>query len=647
MKNETAQGNSREALAFILSFVKRHIPAVAAGVLVLMGVDLVQLIIPRIVQRTIDVIGKATFSSELILRNAAFILTLAFGMVVLRFFWRLFIMGTARRIEKEVREEMFDHLQGLGFSYFNRTRTGHLMALMVNDVNAIRMAAGPSFLAITDALFMGTLSLVFLLSINVRLTLFAVLPLPCIIFMIARYGPLIQTRFKAVQESFASISARTQEAFSGIRVVKSYVQEEHEIEEFEQKCEEYVQKNLRLIKIWGVFFPAVTLFASLSMAILYLVGGRSVILGDLSFGEFVSFSMYLGLLIWPVIAIGWVFMIFQRGIASSKRILELMQAEPDVTDRREEIPSGVTDRREATEGNEGVPSGEIPSGVTDRREATEGNEGVPSGEIPSGVVDSEGVLRDMELSAGSISIRNLSFSYSGEENVLQDVNLEIPAGSSLGIMGKPGSGKSTLVSLLFRLFPIQEGEVRVDGCDIHELPLSKLRSSIGYVPQDPFLFSDSIRNNIAFGADEEKQDLDRVRHYAEMTALFDEVMEFKEGFDTLVGERGVTLSGGQKQRVSIARALFIKPRILILDDALSSVDARAEREVLKNIRREMAGRTVIFISHRVSTVMECDSIIVLEGGKIVEQGSHRELLKRDRYYCRLFELQRIEEKLPG
>lgn len=619
MKNETAQGNNRAALAFILSFVKRHIPAVAAGVFVLMGVDLVQLIIPRIVQRTFDVLGNATFSSELIMRNAVFILTLAFGMVVLRFFWRFFIMGTARRIEKEVREEMFNHLQGLDFSYFNRTRTGHLMALMVNDVNAIRMAAGPSFLAITDALFMGTLSLVFLLSINVRLTLFAVLPLPCIIFMIAKYGPLIQTRFKAVQESFASISARTQEAFSGIRVVKGYVQEEHEIGEFEQKCEDYVQKNLRLIKIWGVFFPAVTLFASLSMAILYLVGGRSVILGDLSFGEFVSFSMYLGLLIWPVIAIGWVFMIFQRGIASSKRILELMQAEPDVTDRREEIPSGVTDRREATEGNEGV---------------------------PSGVVDSEGVLSDMELGAGSISIRNLNFSYDGEVKVLQGINLEIPAGSSLGIMGKPGSGKSTLVSLLFRLFPIHEGEVRVDGRDIHELLLSKLRRSIGYVPQDPFLFSDSIRNNIAFGVDEEKQDLDTVRHYAEMTALFDDVMEFKDGFDTLVGERGVTLSGGQKQRVSIARALFIKPRILILDDALSSVDARAERKVLQNIRREMAGRTVIFISHRVSTVMECDSIVVLEGGKIAEQGSHRELLKRDGYYSRLFELQRIEGKLP-
>lgn len=593
MKNETAKGNSREAFAFILSFVKRHIPAVAAGVLVLMGVDLVQLIIPRIVQRTIDVLGDTAFSSELILRNTAFILILAFGMVVLRFFWRIFIMGTARKIEKEVREDMFSHLQGLGFSYFNRTQTGHLMALMVNDVNAIRMAAGPSFLAITDALFMGTLSLVFLLSISVRLTLFAVMPLPCIIFMIARYGPLIQTRFKAVQESFASISARTQEAFSGIRVVKGYVQEEQEISGFEEECEDYVQKNFQLIRIWGVFFPAVTLFASLSMAILYLVGGRSVILGDLSFGEFVSFSMYLGLLIWPVIAIGWVFMIFQRGIASSKRILELMHAESDVVD------SGAVNRR-------------------------------------------------IDTLDGRIAIRNLRFSYNGEEKqVLQGISLDIPAGSSLGIMGRPGSGKSTLVSLIFRLFPIREGEVRVDDHDIHELPLSLLRSSIGYVPQDPFLFSDSIRNNIAFGIDEEEQDFEEIVRYARMTALYDEIMEFKDGFNTVVGERGVTLSGGQKQRMSIARALFIRPRILILDDAFSSVDSRAERKILKNIHGDMSGRTIILISHRVSTVMDCDNIIVLEGGEMLEQGSHCELLKANGYYRRLFELQRLEGRITA
>ena len=588
MKRETANGNGRDAISFILSFVKRHVPALAAGICILMVVDLVQLVIPRIIQRTIDMLGNAAFSSDLVLRNAAFILALAFGMVVLRFFWRLFIMGSARKIEKEVREEMFNQLQSLGFSYFNRTRTGHLMALMVNDVNAIRMATGPSFLAITDALFMGTLSLVFLLSISVRITLFAVLPLPCIIFMITKYGPLIQKRFKAVQESFASISARTQEAFSGVRVVKGYAQEQYEIGEFEKKCEDYVQHNLRLIKIWGVFFPAVTLFASLSMAILYLVGGRSVIVGGLSFGEFVSFSMYLGLLIWPVIAIGWVFMMFQRGIASSKRILELMQSQPDV-------------------------------------------------------FDSEDVFHERSLGSASISIQNLNFSYDGEERVLKDVTLHIPSGSSLGIMGKPGSGKSTLASLLFRLFPIDDGRVLFDGHDIRELPLSTLRSSMGYVPQDSFLFSDSIRSNIAFGVEEGEQNLQRVRRYAKITALFDEIMEFKDGFETLVGERGVTLSGGQKQRMSIARALFINPRILILDDALSSVDARAEGEILKNIRSEMRGRTVIYISHRVSTVMECDNIVVLDGGRIVEQGSHRELFRKDGYYSRLFELQRMEE----
>ena len=591
MKPETSNGNSRDAISFILSFVKRHIPALAGGIAILMAVDLVQLLIPRIVQRTIDMLGEAVFSQEIVFRNAAFILSLAGAMVVMRFFWRLFIMGSARKIEKEVREEMFNHLQSLGFSYFNRTKTGHLMALMVNDVNAIRMATGPSFLAITDALFMGTLSLVFLLSINVKLTLFAVLPLPCIIFMITKYGPLIQKRFKAVQESFSSISARTQEAFSGVRVVKGYAQESYEIDEFEKQCEEYVQRNLRLIKIWGVFFPAVTLFASLSMTILYLVGGRSVIVGTLSFGEFVSFSMYLGLLIWPVIAIGWVFMMFQRGIASSKRILELMQSEPDVFDSAQ----------------------------------TEHN---------------------LRLTSAAISIRHLNFSYDGEENVLEDISLDIPAGSTLGIMGKPGSGKSTFASLLFRLFPIEEGSIQFDGYDIAELPLATLRASMGYVPQDPFLFSDSIQNNIAYGVDGQHVEREKVQHYARMTALHDEIMEFSEGFETLVGERGVTLSGGQKQRMSIARALFIKPRILILDDALSSVDARAEGEILRNIRSEMKGRTVIYISHRVSTVMDCDTIIVLEGGKIVEQGSHGDLMQKNGYYSRLFTLQRMEQD-PG
>ncbi len=591
MDKEKLKSNSQGALAFILSFVKRHIPTILAGVAVLMTVDLIQIIIPKIIQRTIDILGDSFFSNELVIKNTLIILGLAFGMVILRFFWRIFIMGTSRKIEKEVREDMFSHLQRLGFSYFNRTQTGHLMALMVNDVNAIRMATGPSFLAITDALFMGSLSLIFLFSLNTRLAFFTILPLPCIIFMITKYGPLIQRRFKAVQESFSTISSHTQESFSGIRVIKGFVQEANEIDAFEAKCEDYVQKNLKLIKVWGFFFPAVTFFANLSLAILYLIGGRTVITGTLTFGEFVSFSMYLGLLIWPVIAIGWVFTIFHRGIASAKRILELITAQPDI-------------------------------------------------------VESETVNFKIKHIVGRIEINDLSFSYDGNgRQVLNQINLHIPSGTSLGIMGKPGSGKSTLIALLFRLFPFYEGTIMIDGHNIYDIPLSLLRSNIGYVPQDPFLFSDTISNNISFGINDEMKDFSEVNRLAKLTAMFDEIVEFGDQFETIVGERGITLSGGQKQRLSIARALMIQPQILVLDDALSSVDAATEKELLRNVRSEMDGKTTICISHRVSTVKDCDKILILDEGKIKEYGTHRELTQMDGYYNKLFELQKLEERV--
>jgi len=586
-----AEPLKRDAFRFLISYIKRHIPSVLSGVLLLMFVDFVQLIIPKIVQRTIDILGMEGFSNELIARNTGIILALAFAMIILRFFWRMLIMGSARRIEREVRRDMFSHLQGLGFSYFNKTQTGSIMALMVNDVNAIRMATGPSFIALTDALFLGSLSLFFMFSINTKLTLFSILPLPGILLMIAKFGPMIQSRFKAVQESFAQISAQTQESFSGIRVVKGFVQEGKEIEDFERNCGEYVDKNLQLIRIWGLFFPIVTILANLSLTILYLIGGRSVIQNTLTFGEFVSFAMYINLLVWPVIAIGWVFNLLQRGIASSKRILELLNTEPDV-------------------------------------------------------FDSPKADRSVKQIRGKFRIDNLSFSYTiGGKPVLEDIHLVIPEGTSIGIMGKPGSGKSTLVSLFYRLFPFEENRIFLDGEEIHRVPLPVLRGSIGYVPQDSFLFSDTIRNNITFGLDNGCIDTEDIERVAGLVSLHEEIMAFHDGFDTLVGERGITLSGGQRQRLSIARALVIRPRVLILDDAFSAVDSAKETQILENIRREMKGRTMIIISHRVSTVKDCDNIIVLERGRIIESGSHEQLVRRAGYYSRLYELQKLEERI--
>ncbi|UCB45082.1 MAG: ABC transporter ATP-binding protein [Spirochaetota bacterium] len=589
--NDQQKVEKKKALRFILSYVKRHLTEVISGIILLMAVDLIQLFIPRIVQHTIDLLGEANFSYTIITQNMIYIILLAFGMVIIRFFWRVLIVGTSRKIEKEVRHDMFAHLQTLSFSYFNRTKTGGLMALMVNDVNAIRMATGPSFIALTDAIFMGSLSLVFMFSIDLRISLFSILPLPIIILMMSRFGPMIQARFKAVQESFAAISSHTQESVSGIRVIKGYAQEKDAHSQFDSRCEDYVEKNIKLIKIWGFFFPSVTLLASLSLAILYLLGGRSVIVRSLSFGEFISLTMYINLLVWPVIAIGWVFNLLQRGVASATRILELVETEPDV-------------------------------------------------------IESERVNGEIKEIRGSITIRNLKFSYPENNTpVLDGVNLSIESSSSLGIMGRPGSGKSTLISLLFRLFPLNEGEISIDGYEIHQVPLRVLRGSIGYVPQDPFLFSDTIFNNITFGLGEDEVDQHEVERVSKLTRIYEEIIGFSRGFDTVVGERGVTLSGGQIQRLSIARALLLKPKIIVLDDALSQVDASKEKEILRSIFSEAHDTTIILASHRVSTVRSCDNIVVLDEGRVIESGNHQKLMQKDGFYSRLFNLQRLEEEI--
>lgn len=583
--------STKKAFKFLLTYVKKHFIYYILGILVLVFVDLAQLLIPRLIQKVIDLLGLQNFDQSIILKNSLYILALAVGMAILRFFWRLFIIGSARKIEMEVRDDMFVHLQKLSFSFYNRTKTGDLMALMINDLKAVRRATGPSFIMLTDALFMGTMALIFMLSINVKLTLYVILPLPLIILIMFKFGSLLQSRFRKVQESFASISSSAQETFSGIRVVKGFNQEKAESEHFYKKCDTYVYKNIDLIKVWGLLFPLINFLASISISLLYLIGGKFVILKTISLGEFVSFSFYIGLIIWPMMAIGWVFNIFQRGIASTKRIMNVMEEKPEIFDKSD-------------------------------------------------------VNKNIKKIEGEIVFNNLTFKYDKKSReVLKGINLKIEKGMKIGIMGKPGSGKSTLVSLIFHLFNIDEGKLFIDGNDINKVPLKVLRKSIGYVPQDSFLFSDTILNNIAFGLEDDEIDLEKVAYYAKIADIYDDIMKFQDGFNTLLGERGVNLSGGQKQRIAIARALIINPDILILDDALSSVDASTEKVILRNIKSELEKRTSIIIAHRVSTVKDCDLIIVLEDGKIIEQGKHDELLALDGFYAKLFNLQKLEENL--
>jgi ATP-binding cassette, subfamily B, multidrug efflux pump len=415
--------STKRAVSFLFSYVKNHAAAIIAGMLLLVAVDLCQLFIPRIVQHTVDALGDEHFSQRLIAINSLKIVGLAIAMVVLRFFWRMCIIGPSRRVETQMRQDMFSHLMTLSFSYFNRTKTGDLMALSINDLNAIRMASGMGLIGMADAAFMGSMSIVFMLSINVWLTVLTIIPMPVIVFIMLRFGGMLQSRFKDVQESFGAISSRAQEAFSGIRVIKGFVQEKQELDGFVASCNDYVEKNMHLVRIWGFFFPIITFLASLSLSLLYLFGGRFVIEGSLTLGQFLSFAFYIGLLVWPMMAVGWVFNMMQRGIASAKRIIELMDETSDVR----VLPPG----------------------------------------------------RDAGcMMKGGITISDLSFRYHAKDReVLKHLTLNIPQGSSLGIMGKPGSGKTTLISLLFHLFPVERGKLIIDGSDINDIPVPLLRSA--------------------------------------------------------------------------------------------------------------------------------------------------------------------------
>jgi ATP-binding cassette subfamily B protein len=520
---------------------------------------------------------------------------------VFQFLTRWIVIGISRDIEFDLRNDLFAHLEQLSYSYYQRNRTGDIMARATNDLNAVRNLLGPAIMYSANTIVFTALAVTYMLKISPKLTLYAFLPLPIASIIIQYFGRQIHERFERIQAMFSDISARAQENFSGARVIRAYVQEEPEITAFEHANQEYIRRSLKLVRLMGMLWPTLELMLGIAIVVVLWLGGRQVLLGRMNVGDFVAFNTYMAQLMWPVIALGWVINIFQRGTASMGRINQILTEMPEIAD---EATSYEPRAR------------------------------------------SELVARSSQPEArslrGEIEFCNLDFAYSGAP-ILKDVNLRIPAGSSLAIVGPTGSGKTTLVSLIPRIYDATPGAVMIDGRPIRDYPVEVLRRNIGFVPQETFLFSDTIRENISFGKDDSS--LEEVEMAAEGANIAQDIGGFPESYSTTVGERGITLSGGQKQRTAIARALLRSPRILILDDALSSVDTHTEDKILNHLREIMQGRTTIFISHRVSTVRNADRIAVLHQGRIVELGTHDELIALNGYYTDLYNKQLLEEEL--
>ena len=538
-----------------------------------------------------------------LLKYSLYLLAVAAVKAIFQYLTRWILIGVSREIEFDLRNDLFAHLEQLSYSYYQRTRTGDIMARMTNDLNAVRMLVGPGIMYTANTIVFTAVSLVFMLSISPKLTLFAFLPLPIFSIVVQYFGRQIHERFERIQAMFSEISARAQENFSGARLIRAYVQEEAEIELFERANEEYIGRSLKLVRLMGMLWPTLETLLGMAIVIVLFVGGREVIQHRINVGDFAAFNTNMVQLTWPIIALGWVINIFQRGTASLRRIESILEEKPEMTDADVAVS--------------GAPTSVL-------------------GEIE---------FRDLSFGYGD-TLQSTNDGFGRDHNrtiILKNVNLRVPAGSSLAIVGPTGSGKSTLVSLIPRIYDAEPGSVLIDGRPIREFPLELLRKNIGFVPQETFLFSDTIRENIAFGA-EEASDAD-VRRVAEAASIASDIESFPEGYNTVVGERGLTLSGGQKQRTAIARALIRNPRILILDDALSSVDTHTEDRILNYLREIMRGRTTIFISHRVSTVRNADRIAVLHDGEIVEYGTHDELIDQNGYYTELYNKQLLEEEL--
>jgi ATP-binding cassette, subfamily B, multidrug efflux pump len=622
-------------------YLRRYWKHLAWGGVAVILYNAIKVLIPVVIGHAIDDMQHGITETK-VLHHALRLLLIAALSAVFLYITRQVIIGASREIEFDLRNDIFANLERQAPSYYHTHRTGDIMARTTNDLNAVRMLLGPAIMYSANTIVFTAAALPFMYRISPRLTFFAFVPLPMASILVQYFGARIHRRFERIQAMFSDISAKAQENFSGARLIRAFAQEDAEIASFETANREYIHRSLYLVRLMAMLWPTLEFVLGLSLMITLLVGGHEVVQHQISVGQFTSFNVYMVQLIWPIIAVGWVVNLFQRGTASVVRIDELLKQQPSITDDPSLI--NVNAASSAEPGNAtfiaepSTPSPfsanakpNIPSPLLSFRTLSE-VEGKESASLPL-----------QQQVQGDIEFRNLTFAYPDAPPVLHDINLRIPAGSSLAIVGPTGSGKSTLVNLIPRLHDAPPGTVLIDGQPIRNFTLATLRESIGFVPQETFLFSETIRQNIAFGRPDASPE--QVEEAATIAHISTEILEFPKGFDTEVGERGLTLSGGQKQRTAIARAVIRNPKILILDDALASVDTYTEERILSGLKRVMEGRTTIFISHRISTARNADQIAVLVAGRIAELGTHDELIARNGYYTSLFEKQRLEEEL--
>ncbi len=568
----------------IKPYLMRRRAIIAIGVLCLMGVDTLQLFIPRVIKWAVDDLTMLHVDRGQLAIYAGEILAIAVMMALLRFVWRRFLIGTSREIEKEIRNRLFSHIQTLSADYFGTTKTGDLMAHATNDINNIRMAVGMGMVAMTDAIFLGSAAICFMAYINVKLTLFALIPMPAIVLVTRTLAKKMHHRYTKVQATFSELTEAVRESFSGIRIIKAFNREKNATNRVGGVSRKYIGENIKLVKITGMFFPMMLLFTNISLAIVIFLGGRQTITAEITTGDFVAFIAYLNLLTWPMMAMGWVTNLIQRGSASLDRLDRIFQRLPDIVEVKD-APVQLPIK-------------------------------------------------------GKIAFRGVTFSYQrNDAPALRDINFVVERGSVLGIAGAQGSGKTTLLKLISRISDVTGGSITIDDEDIRNVKLHDLREAIGFVSQEPFLFSGSIRENITFGADIDEETLINA---AKAAALYDTILSFPAGFDTVVGEKGIVLSGGQKQRIVIARALIKDPPILLLDDPIGQVDTQTAAMIIGTIRSAACEKTIIIASHRLPAIQFADNIIILEDGKVAESGTHDALIALDGYYAKTHFIQSAE-----